>query len=553
MVSLRLDIHTGRIARLVPMNRMGAEHFSFRLRDLIFLVVLVCVVFLLAGCQLDLANPPRLAAAETITAPPTAVSEPVYLSAPTSTPSASGLPTNTDPLQDFSGTDLTVWVNEVSPEHEALMQDLAGEFSRQTGANVAIQLVAPSLLPDLVNTAVLSGTLPDIIVHPLEFTAGWAESGILDPSAAAEVVDSIGAQYFDPDALSLVSTNGTPAAVPLHGYHQLLLYRADWLADLGLDPPDNYENMLADAQAAYDRENLISGIVVPTESNLVTTHQTFEQLALANGCELIDNSGEVLLLSEACRVSLEHYYSIINQFSPPGVQTDTSARNAFLNGQTMMIMTSPSILPALAGLDTSLVPECEECRGADGADYLARNTGIITQISGANPSAAPVAFGNLTSLGITSVADRDAAIAFSQFLLTTGYERWLSVESERKVPMLLGTAESPRQYIDAWGTLPLPGVEASLKDLFGADVVAQLRDGIAAAPRWGIREGYGAVMTSVYDDLTITIVLQEMLSGYFNTATTAREGFRRVVAQIPNYAFSAELPPEITPEPTTEP
>ncbi|MEZ4516958.1 MAG: extracellular solute-binding protein [Chloroflexota bacterium] len=514
---------------------------------------LVILAGVMSGCQLDLTNPPRLATAEAGIPQPT-TSGSLFLAAPTATPAPAGSLTVGDDLPDLAGSDLAVWVNEVSPEHEQMMQSLVGEFTRRTGANVSVQSVSPSLLPELVNTAVLSGTLPDIVVHPLEYTAGWAERGILDASAAGEVVADVGASQFDPAALELVETGASvPAAVPLHGYYQLLLYRADWLADRNLSAPDDFASMMVAAEGTFDQEQLVSGIIVPTESNLVTTHQAFEQMALANGCDLINESGEVRLLDDSCDEALKHYYSVINQFSPPGVQTDTSARNAFLNGQTAIIMTSPSILPALAGLDPALSPGCAECTGSGGTDYLAQNTGILTQLSGANASATPVGFGNLTNLGITSVADREAAIAFAEYWLQEGYEQWLSVDPERKVPMLLGTADSPRQYIDAWGTQPLPGADVSLSDIYGADVVAQLRDGIASAPRWGIWQGYGALVTKLYEDLTVSIVLQEMLSGYFNTDTTLREAFRRVVEQIPNYAYSTELPPLPEPEPTAEP
>jgi hypothetical protein len=48
-------------------------------------------------------------------------------------------------------------------------------------------------------------------------------------------------------------------------------------------------------------------------------------------------------------------------------------------------------------------------------------------------------------------------------------------------------------------------------------------------------------MTRVYDELTFSIVLQEMLSGYFNTGTTLREAYRRVIDLVPNYAFPVDI------------
>ena len=40
-----------------------------------------------------------------------------------------------------------------------MLDELATEFADRTGTNVAVQLVAPARLPDLVNTAVLSLSL----------------------------------------------------------------------------------------------------------------------------------------------------------------------------------------------------------------------------------------------------------------------------------------------------------------------------------------------------------------------------------------------------------
>ena len=110
--------------------------------------------------------------------------------------------------------------------------------------------------------------------------------------------------------------------------------------------------------------------------------------------------------------------------------------------------------------------------------------------------------------------------------------------------MRLGTVDDPRRYVEAWGTNPLGESGLSLVDIYGEDVVARLRDGIAAAPRWGIREGYGSLMTRLYSDLTISIVLQEMLSGYFDTVTTLQEAYRRTIELIPNYAFPDRLAEE---------
>ncbi len=517
-----------------------------------------CCVILLAllstGCGVDFDNPPRLATATArAAAAPTAAPDVLVLPAPTTNapdPGVVGDNTLAAPITENgqTGAQLTIWVDETSPEHQAALDQMAAEFADRNGIDVAVQLVSPALLPDLVTTAVLSATLPDLILHPVEYTAGWVQDGILDPTAAEAAIEQLGRDTFDPAALDLLTVGGQAGAIPSDGYHQLLLYRADWYADRNLQPPDTYAAMATAAEAIFDPEAIISGLVIPTESNLVTTHQAFEQVALANGCRLIDDAGEVVILDEVCHEAIEHYYTTINRFSPSGVQTDTSARNALLEGRTGMIVTSPAILPDLAGLNPDVTPSCPECDAVeDGVNYLARNVGVLTEIAG--PNGQPAAFGNLRGLGITTTADQAAAQAFATYWFEEGYDEWLALNAERKVPMRWGTAATPRQYIDEWGTTPLGASGLSLTDIYGADTVARLRDGIAAAPRWGIREGYGALMTQLYDELIISIVLQEMLSGYFNTETTLREAYRRTIELIPNYAFPVLSFEETTPTP----
>ena len=215
----------------------------------------------------------------------------------------------------------------------------------------------------MVETAVLSATLPDLIIHPLEYSVGWARQGILDPEAATEIMADLDPNTFNTQAIEMVTIddNGSLAALPSDGWQQLIVYRGDWFAERGLAPPTNYDTLYAAAEAIFQPETIFSGIVVPTESDLVTTQQVFEFIAAANGCQLIDQKGEVTLLHPACLEALDYYLSLINQFSPIGVQTDTSALNAYLAGRTGIIMASPTVLPALAGLDEEFPLTCAEC------------------------------------------------------------------------------------------------------------------------------------------------------------------------------------------------
>ena len=509
--------------------------------------LLLLLTLATAACQGALLEPPRLATATArVGATPTATAEPVVVKAPT--------PTGEALLDDNATTGvgpnpvLTVWINETSPAHEAALQTMASHFTAEHAINLELMRVSPARLPELVATAVLSDTLPDVILHPIEYTVGWAERGILDAPAADAIIDGIGRDTFNPAALELIRVNGETAAIPSDGYQQLLVYRADWFDERGLPPPANYDAMLTAAETLSDTTRLINSFIIPTESNLVTTHQAFEHIATANGCRLIDEQGEVLILEPACRQALNFYFRIVNRYSPSGVQTDASARNAFLAGRTAMIMVPPTILPQLAGLDSEHLPICPECgpAGADGnaINYLAQNSGVVTHISGADPAAPAANFGEIMAIGVTRVADLEVAAVFVDYWFNEGYDTWLAVETERKVPMRWGTAEEPGRFIDAWGTQPVDGSNQSLADMYGQEVVDRLRDGVADSNRWGFGQGQGALITRLYEELTFSIVLQEMLSGYFNAEQTIIELYQRITDLIPNYQYY------IDPEPT---
>ena len=497
------------------------------------------------ACQTDIFTPPRLAIATTQSQnQANETPEPFISLAPTATPAPHGAADDSTTV--ITQSSLTVWVNETTIEHEEVLNDIFADFSQQYNIDVELRLVAPMLLPDLMHTAVVSPqfAIPDVVLHPIEQTVGWAEQGLLNVDLTDDIINEIGRDTFDPDALDLVSHNGKTAAIPVHGYQQILLYRTDWFAERALAPPLTYTDMFTAAFNFFDREQLTSGFIVPTESNLVTTHQGFEQLAIANGCQLIDEAGEVFILDPACREALEFYYEIIHNYSPSGVQTESSARTAYLAGRTGLIMLSPTILPQLAGLDSRALPTCVQC--ATNPAFLAENSGIVTHITGSGSQAQPANFGNLTYMGITQDAEQETAVVFTQFWFNEGYERWLAVESERKVPMRWGTAEQPRQFIDNWGIIPLSNSDLSLADIYGPEHVTQLRDGLATSLRWGYHQGQGALMSQIYEELTLSIILQEMLSGYFNTNKTIFEANVRIIDLVPNYPFDIEPTP--TPE-----
>jgi multiple sugar transport system substrate-binding protein len=533
--------------RIVNKDKKGEPSLS----QMVFLLIIMAIA--LTACQPDGLEPPRVATLTAqVLASPTITPTPMFMEAATVTPAPERNEPGNGQVAGETNHTITLWVNETSDSHEVALREITEAFAKESGIQVEFVLVTPRILPELVQTAVVSDTLPDLILHPVEVSAGWSEEGILDPEAATEALEQLGGDTFDPAALKLLSIGSdgeVVTALPSDGWQQIIIYRSDWFDDLDLKPPNSYEALLAAAEAIYEPDGIVSGLVVPTDASLVATQQVFEHLAIANGCRLVDENGQVTILHPACLAALDFYRQLVNDFSPIGFQTEISALNAYLSGRTGIIVSSPSLLPILAGLDNQSLPTCPACKTAG---YLSDNSDFVTEIKGSSDFASPANFGAITGLGITTSADREMAIRFVDYWFNEGYATWLNINPERKVPMRLGTSEEPEQFIGAWGDIPVRPGAPSLTELYGLDMVEQLSNYIAPSSRWFFRDGQNEpenrlLVTTLYEELTLAPLLQEMLSGYFTSSQTVVELYKAVVEAIPNYSFPIEIVPTPTP------
>ena len=479
-------------------------------------------------------------------AAPTPTGDPIQLSS-----------ISTDESQSTLNPVLTVWVNETSDAHQQVLEEMTKVLDAEYGLHLEFVLVSDDRLPDLVEGAAAVNRLPDVIIHPVEYSAGWAAQGVFDVALAESIIESLGADTFTPDSLQSVLINDQSAAIPIDGHKQILIYRKDWFDALSLREPDNYRAILQGARAIYRSETLsaqtgisstlLSGLVVPTESDLISTHQVFEHFANANGCRLVDEKGEVIILSPECLDTFEFYRELVNGYSPNDIQTDTSAINAYLSGRTGMIFGSPDLLVDIAGLSADLMPSCPECLEDD--QFLPQNSGIRTRIIGRANFGDSVEFGRMTLMGFTHDAQPELAERFATYWFNQGYQDWLGLEPAARVPMRLGTQDNPTEYIDLWYELPLTITTdgETLTDIFGQEITSNLAHGIASTPRWGIDSEQGDLIATVYKQNIIAIVLQEMLSGYFTSNQAIVASWERVIELVPGYQFETELPDFLEP------
>ncbi|MEL7299151.1 MAG: extracellular solute-binding protein [Pseudomonadota bacterium] len=400
------------------------------------------------------------------------------------------------------------WTTEEQPERLARQEALAAQFEAATGTSVEVIPVTESDLGTRATAAFAAGDLPDVIYHTLQYALPWAEAGILDTDAASDVVEALGSGTFAPGALEMAAYEGGYASVPVDGWTQMLVYRADLFEEAGLEPPTSYANVLAAVDALHNPPEMY-GFVAATKVDENFMSQVLEHVFLANGVSPVGPDG-FQALDEAATTEVLEFYKAIAEASPPGELYWDQSRSLYFAGDAAMIIWSPFILDELAGLRDSAPPTIND---DPTSSELASRTGIVTNFSGpSNPDGA--AWADIRYFGITADADTDLAMQFVEFSMSDGYTETLAIAPEGKFPVRNGTADNPTAFADAWAQLDV-GIDrrAPLGDLYEASMIEEIVGGLDVAQRWGVADGQLALASRMINSQAVNRIVRQFIDG----------------------------------------
>tara|TARA_R110001583_G_scaffold195166_1_gene369795 strand:- start:37441 stop:38766 length:1326 start_codon:yes stop_codon:yes gene_type:complete len=417
-----------------------------------------------------------------------------------------------------SADTLRFWTTEEQPERLARQEAMAADFEAKTGHTVEVIPVTESDLGTRATAAFAAGDLPDVIYHPLQYALPWAEAGILDTDAAADVIEELGVDTFAPGALAMAAIDDGYASVPVDGWTQMIIYRKDLFDAAGLAAPTSYAAVEA-ALAKLHNPPEMYGFVAATKVDENFMSQVLEHVFLANGVSPVGPDG-FKPLDVAKTTEVLDFYKAIADASPPGDLYWDQSRTLYFSGNAAMIIWSPFILDELAGLRDSAPPTIND---DPTSAELASKTGIVTTFSGpSNPDGA--AWGDIRYFGITSDASTDAAEEFVKYSMDEGYTQTLSIAPEGKFPVRRGNAEDPEAFSKAWAELPV-GVDrkAPLGELYAQDMIDEIVGGLDVAQRWGVKDGQLALASKMINSQVINRVVREYIDGKVDAATAVAE------------------------------
>jgi multiple sugar transport system substrate-binding protein len=428
------------------------------------------------------------------------------------------------------GDTLDVWIVEDLPDRVEATQAIVDAFAEESGVDVKLTAVAEDQFNQVLTSNAAAGELPDVIgAVPLGAVRTLSANELLDTDATAEVLENLDSATFSESALALTADGDTQLAIPSESWIQLLVYRKDLFEAAGLAEPTTYDDILAAAEELDSPD--LAGFVGANIDGDAFTAQTMEEIGLGNDCELVDEEGEVTFDSDQCVEALDFYGQLMQNYTVDGAQDVDTTRASYFAGQAAMIIWSTFILDEMAGLRNDALPNCPECKKDPG--FLAKNSGVVTAIQGPSGSE-PATFGEVTSWAIAAES-ADSSAEFVEYVMTEGYEDWIAIAPEGKVPVRSGPESGSTDYADAWASMDV-GVDtkAPLSEFYGEDVIAALTSGVDTLSRWAIPQGQGDLLGAIQGEQPVAQAVNEVSGGTdpAEAASNAADSIREAAESV---------------------
>ena len=428
-----------------------------------------------------------------------------------------------------SASSIKVWTIEDVNDRVAAQKRMASAFTSKTGIKVEIIAVAEDQFDQTITSAAAADTLPDVIAAlPLAQVRSLSSNDLLDTEIAGEVVDKLGKDTFAPRSLELTQDGDKQLAVPSDGWAQLLVYRKDLFDAAGLQAPTTFEAIETAARTL--NKDGTAGITLATTPGDGFTQQSFEYLALANGCELVGSDKKVTLDSPACVRTFDLYGKLARNYSVRGNQDVDSTRATYFAGKAAMVdlvLLHPRRARRPAERRAADVRAVQVGQGLAGEEQRRGDRG---QGPG-RPAAGQLRRGGLVRGDVLGAEGRGLEVHRVHDVRLVR-----PVDRDRAGGQGAGAAghrvRRRLAYLQAWEKARA-GVDtkAPLSGFYSPEVLKQVQEAPETFSRWGLTQGQGDLVGATLGPLPVPKALADLIAGK-GDATSAAQAAQKAVEEI---------------------
>jgi multiple sugar transport system substrate-binding protein len=239
---------------------------------------------------------------------------------------------------------LTYWASNQGTSLEndkEVLTPVLKKFTDETGIKVDLQVIGWNDLQTKIQTAVTSGQGPDVVNIGNTWATSLQATGAFQEFGDAEMKAIGGADKFGEVALSTGGAPGqTVTSVPLYGLAYGLFYNKQMLADAGVEPPTNWEDLVSAAEKLTTDGKY--GFSLAGGSYTENSHFAFINSA-QNGGEWFDEDGKPTFTSKENVEGIKRYLDLMQESkaaNPSNAQYDNANQSVadFANKKAAMIL-----------------------------------------------------------------------------------------------------------------------------------------------------------------------------------------------------------------------
>lgn len=140
---------------------------------------------------------------------------------------------------EATGEEIEVWIMQPGTEAvEEIVRSQVETFEEETGATVDLQFVPWPAAHDQFVTGIAGDRVPDVAEMGTTWTPEFGEMGALAPVATGE-------QDYIESLVESGTIEGEARGAPWYAGARALIYRADVFDELGLEPPETWDDVIA--------------------------------------------------------------------------------------------------------------------------------------------------------------------------------------------------------------------------------------------------------------------------------------------------------------------